>query len=40
MVSYSGYVYKANWWTKGNNPASNNGGSGSGEEWLKIGACQ
>jgi len=40
MVSYNGYVYKANWWTQGNNPASNNGGPGSGEEWLKIQACQ
>ncbi len=31
--------YVANWWTQGNNPATNNGGSGSGQPWTATGAC-
>lgn len=36
IVIYNGRIYQANWWTRGNNPATNNGGPGSGEEWLDI----
>lgn len=38
IVAYNGYVYQANWWTQ-NNPASFNGGPGSGQPWTKIQAC-
>jgi chitinase len=31
--------YTANWWTQGNDPATNNGGSGSGEPWTSDGSC-
>lgn len=36
MVTYNGHTYKANWWTQGNNPATNNGGAGSGQPWTRI----
>ncbi|HEY8401850.1 MAG TPA: Ig-like domain-containing protein, partial [Cytophagaceae bacterium] len=36
QVVYSGFKYKANWWTKGNNPATN---SGPYQVWTKIGEC-
>jgi chitodextrinase len=39
-VSYSGYVYTANWWTQGSNPANNNGVTGSGKPWTKGTTCQ
>jgi chitinase len=39
MASESGINYTANWWTQGNNPATNNGGSGSGQPWTSDGAC-
>jgi chitinase len=39
QASESGINYTANWWTQGNNPATNNGGSGSGEPWTSNGAC-
>lgn len=38
-ASYSGVNYHANWWTQGQNPASNNGGPGSGQPWTSQGAC-
>lgn len=39
MASENGINYTANWWTQGNDPATNNGGSGSGEPWTSDGAC-
>lgn len=30
--------YKANWWTQGNDPATNNGPAGSGQPWTSQGA--
>jgi chitinase len=38
-ASESGENYVANYWTQGNNPATNNGGAGSGEPWTATGAC-
>ncbi len=38
-ASYNGENYVANYWTQNNNPASNNGGAGSGEPWTATGAC-
>ena len=32
MASESGINYTANYWTEGNNPATSNGGSGSGQQ--------
>jgi chitinase len=31
--------YLANWWTRGENPTTNNGGAGSGEPWTSKGSC-
>ena len=39
QASENGINYTANWWTQGNNPATNNGGSGSGQPWTSNGAC-
>jgi len=39
MASENGINYTANWWTQGNDPATNNGGSGSGQPWTSDGAC-
>src|SRR6202034_3530477 len=39
QASENGTNYTANWWTQGNDPATNNGGSGSGEPWTSDGAC-
>ncbi len=39
QASEDGINYTANWWTQGNDPATNNGGSGSGEPWTSDGAC-
>src|SRR3984957_11339637 len=39
QASESGINYTANWWTQGNDPATNNGGSGSGEPWTSNGSC-
>src|SRR6202522_1895764 len=39
QASENGTNYTANWWTQGNNPATNNGGSGSGQPWTSDGAC-
>jgi chitinase len=38
-ASESGIDYLANYWTEGNNPATNNGGAGSGEPWTSQGTC-
>jgi len=39
QASENGINYTANWWTEGNDPATNNGGSGSGQPWTSDGAC-
>ena len=39
VASENGVNYKANWWTQGNDPATNNGGAGSGQPWTSQGAC-
>jgi hypothetical protein len=39
QASENGINYTANWWTQGNDPATNNGGSGSGEPWTSAGSC-
>lgn len=38
-ASENGVNYIANWWTQGNDPATNNGGSGSGQPWTSQGSC-
>ena len=38
-VTQGGVTYKANWWTQGNNPATNNGGPGSGQPWTITSSC-
>ncbi|HEU4507548.1 MAG TPA: carbohydrate-binding protein [Pyrinomonadaceae bacterium] len=38
-VSLNGINYTANFWTQGQNPATNNGGSGSGQPWTSNGPC-
>lgn len=38
-ASYSNVNYVANWWTEDQNPATNNGGAGSGQPWTSQGAC-
>jgi hypothetical protein len=38
-ASESGIDYIADYWTQGNNPATNSGPSGSGEPWISQGAC-
>lgn len=38
-ASENGVNYQANWWTQGNDPASNNGATGTGEPWTSLGAC-
>jgi len=39
QASENGINYTANWWTQGNDPATNNGGAGSGQPWTSDGAC-
>src|SRR5579864_1850566 len=39
LVSVNGVNYKNNFWTQGQNPATNNGGPGSGQPWTSHGAC-
>ena len=39
QASLNGVNYQANWWTQGENPATHNGGPGSGQPWTNIGAC-
>ncbi len=38
-ASQSGENYVANWWTQGQSPATNSGGSGSGQPWTATGTC-
>jgi chitodextrinase len=38
-ASLNGVNYQANFWTQGQNPATNNGGAGSGAPWTIIGTC-
>jgi len=39
QASEGGINYTANWWTQGNDPATSNGGSGSGQPWTSDGSC-
>ncbi len=39
VVVDQGKTYKANWWTQGNEPITNNGGSGSGQPWTVSTGC-
>ena len=39
QASENGINYTANWWTQGNDPATNTGGAGSGQPWTSNGAC-
>jgi chitinase len=39
VASENGVNYVANWWTQGNDPATNSGGAGSGQPWTSQGAC-
>src|SRR5690349_24995443 len=39
QASENGINYTANWRTQGNDPATSNGGSGSGEPWTSASAC-
>lgn len=38
-AALDGVNYKANWWTQGDNPATSNGGAGTGRPWTIVGAC-
>ena len=38
-VTEAGTTYKANWWTQGNDPATNNGGTGTGQPWTITTSC-
>ena len=39
QASENGIEYTADYWTEGNDPATNNGGTGSGQPWTSDGAC-
>ncbi|WP_153039245.1 S8 family serine peptidase [Microbulbifer sp. Q7] len=39
QVQKDGVRYEAKWWTQGDDPSSNNGGAGSGQPWMSLGAC-
>lgn len=39
-VSRFNVNYTANWWTQGQDPATNNGGPGTGQPWTSNGPCQ
>lgn len=40
QVSENGLIYRNNWWTQGQDPATNNGAyPGTGEPWTLIGSC-
>jgi chitodextrinase len=40
QVSENGVIYRANWWTQNQDPATNNGVyPGSGEPWTNVGSC-
>jgi chitinase len=38
-ASESGTNFQANWWTLGEDPATHNGGPGSGQPWTSMGPC-
>ena len=38
-ASENGVNDVADWWPQGNDPATNNGGSGSGQPWTSQGSC-
>jgi len=38
-VTEAGNTYKANWWTQGNDPATSNGATGSGQPWTITASC-
>jgi len=38
-VTENGNTYKANWWTQGNDPATSNGATGSGQPWTLTTSC-
>jgi chitodextrinase len=38
-ASSNGVTYRANWWTRGDDPVTNNGASGTGQPWTSQGAC-
>ncbi|MBE9608329.1 glycosyl hydrolase family 18 protein [Chitinilyticum piscinae] len=37
-VSHNGQTFKAQWWTRGESPATNSGAAGSGKVWLPLGS--
>ena len=39
QASENGTNYTANWWTQGNDPATNSGAAGSGQPWTSSGSC-
>ena len=39
VVLDQGKTYTANWWTQGNEPVTNSGGSGSGQPWTVSSGC-
>jgi chitodextrinase len=38
-VTEAGKTYKANWWTQGNDPATSNGATGTGQPWTVTTSC-
>ena len=38
-VTEGGKIYKANWWTQGDDPATHNGATGSGQPWTITSSC-
>jgi len=38
-VQFGNNKYRANWWTRGENPETNSGPNGSGLPWLPLGPC-
>ncbi len=38
-ASKNGIAYRANWWTRGDDPAARNGGPGTGQPWTLVAAC-
>jgi chitodextrinase len=39
QAGYAGVLYKANWWTEGDEPDTHSGPSGSGEPWTAVVNC-
>lgn len=38
-ASKNGIQYRANWWTRGDDPVTHNGVTGTGQPWTSLGAC-